>query len=140
VIEGAGSTPRPVLPVGTVTFLRTDVEGSMGLALLHGSAWDGINAAHLDLLRGAVAANGGVSVRTEGDALFAAFPEAGGAIRSAVTVVKSRTAPNERTIREFRLSQRGGLQIGEPLVDFEGVMSGMPRYAGATKMMVDRSE
>ena len=28
----------------------------------------------------------------------------------------------------------------EPLVDFEGVMSGMPRYAGATKMMVDRSE
>ena len=36
----------------------------------------------------------------------------------------SRTAPaeHERTIREFRLSQRGGLQIGEPLADFEGVL------------------
>ena len=32
------------------------------------------------------------------------FFEAEGAVRSAVTVVKSRTAPNERTIREFRLS------------------------------------
>ena len=57
-----------------------------------------------------------------------------------MTVVKSRTAPNERTIREFRLSQRSGLQIGAPIADFEGVMSGMPRYAGVTKMMVDSSE
>ena len=57
-----------------------------------------------------------------------------------MTVVKSRTAPNERTIREFRLAAGHGLQIGEPIADFEGVMSGMPRYAGATKMMVDSSE
>ena len=62
------------------------------------------------------------------------------AARSALTIVKSRTAANERTIREFRLSQREGLQIGEPIADFEGVMSGMPRYAGATKMMVDSIE
>ena len=41
---------------------------------------------------------------------------------SAVTVVKSRTATNERTIREFRLSA-GGLQVGEPLADFEGVLT-----------------
>jgi circadian clock protein KaiC len=83
-------------------------------------------------------------VRTEIDLSYLAdatmmfkFFEAEGAVRSAVTIVKSRTAPNERTIREFRLSHRGGLQIGEPIADFEGVMSGMPRYAGDTKMMVD---
>ena len=28
------------LPTGTVTFLRTDVEGSMRLARATGSAWD----------------------------------------------------------------------------------------------------
>ena len=65
------------------------------------------------------------------------FFEAEGAVRTAVSVVKSRTAPNERTIREFRLSPSSGLQIGEPIADFEGVMSGMPRYAGSTKMMAD---
>ena len=85
-------------------------------------------------------------VRTEIDLSYLAdatmmfrFFEAEGAVRSALTVVKSRTAPNERTIRELRLSERNGLQIGEPIVDFEGVMSGMPHYAGATKMMVDHS-
>jgi predicted ATPase/class 3 adenylate cyclase len=111
VIEDTGSISRPVLPVGTVTFLRTDVEGSMGLALLHGSAWDGINAAHLDLLRSAVAANGGVSVRTEGDALFAAFPEAGAAIRSAVDgqrAIAGRSWPGDRPI-----AVRMGLHTGE---------------------------
>jgi predicted ATPase/class 3 adenylate cyclase len=94
-----------------VTFLRTDVEGSMGLALLHGSAWDGINAAHLDLLRAAVAMNGGVSVRTEGDALFAAFPEAGAAIRSAVDgqrAIAGRSWPGDRP-----LAVRMGLHTGE---------------------------
>ena len=65
------------------------------------------------------------------------FFEAEGAVRSAVTVVKSRTAPNERTIREFRLSTGVGLQVGEPLADFEGVMSGMPTYAGRTKLLTD---
>jgi circadian clock protein KaiC len=86
-------------------------------------------------------------VRTEIDLSYLAdatmmfrFFEAEGAVRSAVTVVKSRTAPNERTIREFRLGHRHGLQIGEPIADFEGVMSGMPRYAGVTKMMVDSGE
>jgi len=85
-------------------------------------------------------------VRTEIDLSYLAdatmmfrFFEAEGAVRSALTVVKSRTAANERTIRELRLSQRNGLQIGEPIADFEGVMGGMPRYAGATRMMADHS-
>ena len=86
-------------------------------------------------------------VRTEIDLSYLAdatmlfrFFEAEGSVRSAVTVVKSRTASNERTIREFRLSASGGLQVGEPIVGFEGVMSGMPWYQGSTKMMVDGAE
>lgn len=72
------------LPTGTVTFLRTDVEGSMGLVRSLGARWDVINAAHLGILRAAVDRNGGVCVRTEGDALLAAFPEAGAALRAAI--------------------------------------------------------
>ena len=64
------------LPTGTVTFLRTDVEGSMGLARTLGRAWDGVNTAHLDAIAGAIEEHGGVVVRTEGDALFGAFGEA----------------------------------------------------------------
>ena len=44
---GTWSTPTPAgatLPTGTVTFLRTDVEGSMRLARELGPAWDAVNA------------------------------------------------------------------------------------------------
>ena len=79
--ERAASRP---LPVGTVTFLRTDVEGSMRLVRSLGPAWDDVNATHLGILRDAVARHDGVCVRTEGDALFAAFQEAGAAVHAAI--------------------------------------------------------
>jgi circadian clock protein KaiC len=65
------------------------------------------------------------------------FFEADGGVRSAVTALKSRINQNERTIREFRLSKGVGLQVGEPLAAFEGVMSGMPTYTGGTKLLTD---
>ena len=42
------STADVSLPTGTVTFLRTDVEGSMGLVRHLGRDWDAVNAAHLE--------------------------------------------------------------------------------------------
>jgi circadian clock protein KaiC len=66
--------------------------------------------------------------------LFGYF-EAEGAVRSAVTALKSRVAQHERTIREFRLSAASGLQIGDPLAAFEGVLTGLPTYSGATQML-----
>jgi class 3 adenylate cyclase len=66
---------RRTLPTGTVTFLRTDIEGSMRLVRELGVAWDGVNATHLGLIRSAVEDHGGIPVRTEGDAMFAVFPE-----------------------------------------------------------------
>jgi circadian clock protein KaiC len=50
-------------------------------------------------------------------------------MRQAISVVKRRTGPHERTLREFRLTA-GGVQVGEPLRDFEGVLTGVPRYVG----------
>ncbi len=80
---------RPDLPTGTVTFLRTDVEGSMRLARTLGRDWDSVNARHLGHIRRAVAANDGAVVRTEGDAAFAVFPEAGAALAAAIAAQRA---------------------------------------------------
>jgi circadian clock protein KaiC len=66
--------------------------------------------------------------------LFRYF-EAHSEVRTAVSAVKSRTAENQRTIRELRLSSRQGLQFGNALHDFEGVLSGLATYRGSTPML-----
>jgi CheY-like chemotaxis protein/anti-sigma regulatory factor (Ser/Thr protein kinase) len=55
--------------------------------------------------------------------------ESGGRIRRCFAVVKKRHGPHEHTIREFRIS-RGGCEVGPPLTDFHGVLSGTPVYHG----------
>jgi circadian clock protein KaiC len=61
--------------------------------------------------------------------------EAHGDISTAISVIKSRTAYHARTIHQFRISPERGLQIGDPLQDFEGVLSGLPTYRGSTPML-----
>jgi circadian clock protein KaiC len=44
---------------------------------------------------------------------------------------------HERTIRECRVGP-GGLRVGEPLRDFQGVLTGVPSYTGnAAPLMHD---
>lgn len=65
------------------------------------------------------------------------FFEARGAIRKAISVIKKRTGFHESTIREFT-SGKNGLQVGEVLQDFDGVLTGIPKYHGkADKIMKD---
>jgi circadian clock protein KaiC len=52
-----------------------------------------------------------------------------GEVRQAISVVKRRTGGHERTLRELRIGPQG-LEIGEPLREFEGVMTGTPRFLG----------
>ncbi|HEX8149328.1 MAG TPA: ATPase domain-containing protein [Pyrinomonadaceae bacterium] len=52
--------------------------------------------------------------------------EAAGAIRRAISVVKKRTGRHEDTIRELRLSASRGVEVGEPLKAFRGVLTGVP--------------
>lgn len=56
--------------------------------------------------------------------------EAAGAIRRAVSVIKKRSGFHENTIREMRLSSKG-VEVGEPLTAFRGVLTGVPVYSGA---------
>ena len=52
------------------------------------------------------------------------FFEARGSVRRAISVIKKRTGKHEDTIREFWID--GGLHVGEPLVEFHGVLRGTP--------------
>jgi circadian clock protein KaiC len=64
------------------------------------------------------------------------FFESRGSLLKAVSVVKSRVSAHELTIRQFRLGARG-IELGQALVDFEGVLSGLPSYKGNVPMLSD---
>lgn len=57
--------------------------------------------------------------------------EVSGTVRQAISVVKKRSGNHERTIRECKI-QKGGLFVGEPLRDFQGVLTGVPQYTGGS--------
>jgi circadian clock protein KaiC len=57
------------------------------------------------------------------------FFEASGEVRQAISVVKKRRGAHERTLREMQIGSNG-VKIGEVLRDFEGVLTGVPRYRG----------
>jgi circadian clock protein KaiC len=57
------------------------------------------------------------------------FFESRGSIKKAVSVIKKRSGHHETTIRELTMSS-SGVHLGEPLVNFEGVMTGVPRHLG----------
>src|SRR4029079_17648183 len=83
----------------------------MGLARTLGPAWDEIVQRHLELIGAAVRAHGGTVIRTEGDAVFAGFPEAIAAVAAAVEIQRALAAetwPAGVTVRV-----RVGLHTGE---------------------------
>lgn len=72
------------LPMGTVTFLFTDIEGSTRLLRQLGPEYAGVLERHRVLVRTAVAHAGGVEVRAEGDGIFVAFGGAAAAVQASV--------------------------------------------------------
>lgn len=61
--------------------------------------------------------------------LLLRYFEAQGEVRGAISVLKKRSGPHERTIREFGLGS-GGVMVGPPLNRFRGVLTGVPEYVG----------
>ena len=55
--------------------------------------------------------------------------ESMGEVRRAISVFKQRSGDHERTVREFRLGP-GGFDLGEPLREFQGVLTGVPTFTG----------
>jgi predicted ATPase/class 3 adenylate cyclase len=98
------------LPEGTVTFLRSDIEGSMELVRALGARYDELNAEQAAIVRGAIERHGGDVVRTEGDAFFAAFVDARGAAHAAVAI--QRQVQEHAWPTGHRLRVRIGLHTG----------------------------
>jgi circadian clock protein KaiC len=66
--------------------------------------------------------------------LLLRFFESQGKILKAISVIKKRVGAHEDTIREFRLSN-AGLQVGKPLTEFQGIMTGVPTYRGTEVLL-----
>lgn len=56
--------------------------------------------------------------------------EALGTIRKAISIIKKRSGVHEGAVRELEMGQ-GGVRIGPPLDEFQGVLTGVPSYLGA---------
>ncbi|MDQ3992096.1 MAG: NB-ARC domain-containing protein [Actinomycetota bacterium] len=100
------------LPVGTVTLLFTDVEGSTRLLHEHGSGYAALLREHRRLLREVFRRHAGVEVDTQGDSFFVAFARASDAVAAATEA--------QRTLADGPLRVRIGVHTGEPIVTDEG--------------------
>lgn len=71
--------------------------------------------------------------------LILRYFEAQGAVKQAISVIKKRTGNHERTIREFRV-HAGGIEVGAPLVNMHGVLTGVPTFenTGDTQLLPKR--
>lgn len=63
------------------------------------------------------------------------FFEAEGQVRKAISVVKKRTGRHENSIRELSLGP-ARIQVGEPLKEFHGILTGVPQYTGTMKPLL----
>jgi circadian clock protein KaiC len=70
--------------------------------------------------------------------LFRYF-ESAGQVKQALSVMKKRTGRHERTIRELSFKDNK-IQVGPPLDEFEGVLTGVPRYVGERGALIARAE
>lgn len=101
----------PSLPVGTLTFLFTDIEGSTRLVQDLGAGFRDVLETHHGILRRAIAAHHGVEVSTEGDAFFAVFSSALDAVNA--TVGAQRELASTPWPGELEIRVRMGLHTGD---------------------------
>src|SRR5215510_8818457 len=116
----------PDLPIGTVTFLFTDIEGSTRLWEEQPETMRLALARHDALLRAAIETNGGVVFKTMGDAFCAAFPTASQALQAALSAQQSLhqvkagvgsglTLKVRMALHTGAADQRDGDYFGQPL-------------------------
>jgi circadian clock protein KaiC len=69
------------------------------------------------------------------------FFETSGEVKQSVAIIKKRSGPHEKTIREFKVEAGQGLRVGKPLKEVHGVLSGLPIFHGtASEMMAGSDE
>jgi class 3 adenylate cyclase len=119
---------RQKLPVGEVTFLLTDIEGSTELLGQLEDEYAGLLADIRRLVRAAVQGAGGHEVSARGDDVFAVFDQARGALESAFAIQRGMRDGSWPGGREVRL--RIGLHRGRPQLTDSGYV-GLSVHAAA---------
>ncbi|MGH2511485.1 MAG: adenylate/guanylate cyclase domain-containing protein, partial [Candidatus Limnocylindrales bacterium] len=108
-------TDPTALPVGTLTFLFSDIEGSTELVQRLGAEPYGeVLAHHHELLRAAWSTHGGTEVMTEGDSFFVVFPSAPAAVGAAVDAQRAlagATFPHQVERLRVRIGLHTGLGV-----------------------------
>jgi circadian clock protein KaiC len=66
------------------------------------------------------------------------FFESMGSVKKAISVIKKRSGNHEDTIREYRIAKHG-IEVGEPLNRFQGVLTGVPTFLGKAEEMLTHS-
>ena len=78
---------------------------------------------------GSVSSNSADITYTADSVIVFRFFEAKGGIRRAISMLKKRHGLHEETIREYSL-KNGRIEVGEPLTEFQGVLTGVPTFVG----------
>ena len=127
-------TPPPHLPIGTLTLMFTDIEGSTLLWQEHGNdIMAGVIDAHNAILRAAKTAWDGTEVRSEGDAFFFLFPTASAAVICALEIQLALHAYQwDENVGALRV--RVGIHTGDMLL-LDNEYHGMP--ANLAKRIAD---
>jgi class 3 adenylate cyclase len=108
------------LPVGTVTFLFSDIEGSTRLLQRLGDAYGELVAQHRQVIRESAAEAGGTEIDVQGDAFFLSFSRARDAVAGALAAQRRSAAARWPGDVEVRV--RMGLHTGEPMLGEEGYL------------------
>src|SRR5689334_4083056 len=115
---GARTLHAVTLPIGTVTFLLADVEGSTRLVQQAGPVYAELLADTRRIIRESVTAHGGAEVDAHGDELLSVFGDAEAGASAALAAQRQLIAhdwPGGYSVRV-----RIGVHTGEPLVTEDG--------------------
>jgi class 3 adenylate cyclase len=116
-VEAQASEAR-TLPIGNVTFLMTDIEGSTGLLQRLGDRYAAVLAEIRVIIRGAVRRAAGREVDARADEFLTVFERAPAALAAALDIergVQGRAWPNDAAVRI-----RIGIHSGRPTLTDAG--------------------
>ncbi len=99
------------LPLGTVTFVFTDIEGSTRLLQRLGEGYPEVLERHYSIVEDSVRESGGIVVKNEGDGFFLAFRSAVAAVSCAATIQRALTT--EQWPGGVTVKVRIGVHTGE---------------------------
>jgi predicted ATPase/class 3 adenylate cyclase len=115
-------------PVGRISMLFTDIEGSTRLLRELGDDYARVVSEHHRIVRGAIERHDGLEIGTEGDSFFVVFADATAAVAAAIDVQRGLAANSWPADAAVRV--RMGIETGEA-VPHEGTYVGLDVHRAA---------